>query len=134
LPGSLSWIERGSGLINILSGRKEMKIDTTKSLVGLDGKVLIQPVPGPKDADGHAAVIQEEIKVKDVLVNALLAEDPKNPTPGTEKLRLFNLAQKVHQNDEIDLDAEEVVLTKNRVLSGFQILIAGQVVKMLEGE
>ncbi|KKN77901.1 hypothetical protein LCGC14_0356380 [marine sediment metagenome] len=111
-----------------------MKIDTTKSLVDMDGNVLIQPKQGPKDADGHAEVIQEELKVREILVNALLAEDPKNPTPGTEKLKLFKLAQRINDNDEVTLESEEVTLIKNRVLTGFTVLIAGQVVILLEGD
>lgn len=111
-----------------------MVIDTTKAIVDMDGKEVRNNVPGPVDKDGHATVVQETLTVRMVIVNAVLLEDPKNPTPGVEKVKLFELAQRIHGSDTVSLTSEEVTLIKSKVLATYAVMVAGQVVKLLEGE
>jgi hypothetical protein len=49
-------------------------------------------------------------------------------------LKHFNIAEKISNTDEIDLEAEEVVLIKSRVTQGYGPLIVGRMVELLEGE
>ena len=107
-----------------------MKLNTKTVMVDLGGNSLTQPAKGPEDENGNATVIQEEITLQMILVNALVNEDPKNPVPGMKKVEMFNLAQKIHDNDEVSLTAEEIALIKERVLAGYAVLIVGQVVKL----
>ena len=111
-----------------------MVIDTTKAIVDMDGKEVRNNVPGPVGEDGHATVIQETLTVRVVIVNAVLLEDPKNPTPGVEKVKLFELAQRIHGSDSVSLTSEEITLIKSKVLATYAVMVAGQVVKLLEGE
>lgn len=109
-----------------------MNINVNTVLVDFASEPLTQPVKGPKDGDGNDTIIQEEITLKMVTVNALLAEDPKNPLTGVKKIEMYDLAKKVYDADgEITLKSEEVTLLKERVLAGYATIIAGQVVKLL---
>lgn len=111
-----------------------MKIDVTKKLVDLSGKVLTQPKQD-QDRKTNEKPEMEDITLKMVSVNAILAADPRKSCPGEEKVKRYELAKKIYVADtEVELSAEDIVLIKNSVHDGFQPLISGQVAEILEGK
>ena len=70
-----------------------------------------------------------------VIDDALLAEDPK--MSGTEKMKNFVLAEKVHKTpngESVELSTEELTIIKNSVGKIYKPLVVGQVYRIIEGE
>jgi len=100
-----------------------MKIKTDVVLKNLDGQVM-------KDNDGKGNAVDATLKM--AIVNAVLA--PVQNEKGTDKIKKYELAMKVHKNKEVDLTAEDISLIKERVGELFPPLIVGQVYNLLEGK
>lgn len=100
-----------------------MKIKTDVVLKNLDGQVM-------KDNDGKGNAVDATLKM--AIVNAVLA--PVQNEKGTDKIKKYELAMKVHKNKEVDLAAEDISLIKERVGELFPPLIVGQVYNLLEGK
>lgn len=101
-----------------------MKINTNQVLKSLSGEVL-------KDRDDKGQAIDATLKV--AIVNALLAPMQKEEA-GTIKIKKYELAKRIYQNDEIDLTAEEITLIKARVGEVYPPLLVGQMNEILEGK
>lgn len=101
-----------------------MKVKTDVVLTNLDGEPL-------KDADAKGEAVDATLKM--CVINALLApaQQGQKPETGVEKLKKYNLASKVNDNEEIELSAEEISLIKDRVGELFPPLVVGQVFKLL---
>ncbi len=103
-----------------------MKIKTNVKLRSFDGEVL-------KDNDGKGNVI--DATLKNAIVNALLAPLGQGKAEiGTDKVKKFDLAQQIYNNDEVELTVEEVTLIKERVGEVFGAIVVGQVFNLLEGK
>ena len=88
-----------------------------------DGQVM-------KDNDGQGNAIDATLKL--AIVNAVLS--PVQNENGVEKVKKFDLAQRIYKNDEVNLTAEEISLIKERVGESFPPIVVGQVWKILEGQ
>jgi hypothetical protein len=97
-----------------------MKIKIDEAIKTLEGK----PIKEGKEA----------ITVKDILLQACTAHLQEDAQmQGTEKFKLYNLAQKINgQKKDIELTVEEVSLLKDRVGKAFNVLVVGQVWTALE--
>ena len=97
------------------------RIDFGKQLVNISGEKLV-------DQRGN-----------DLLLGTLCADclliEPKrdNPISGSEKVRLFELAQKTYRCAETVVDEEEIELIKNAIIEHGSILVAGQSVQYIDG-
>jgi hypothetical protein len=100
-----------------------MKVDTTQVLKTLDGQVM-------KDNDGQGNAVDATLKM--ALVNSILS--PVQKESGIDKVKKFNLAQRVYKDDEVELTAEDITLIKERVGETFAPIIVGQVWNILEGK
>ena len=98
-----------------------MQIDFKRDLSDFSGNTLKE-----KDTPINLAV---------VAVNALMGVYPDEQNlEGTEKVRRYLLAQRIHGADgSLDIPVEDVALIKKLVGKGFPTLIAGQAIPMLEG-
>lgn len=68
-----------------------------------------------------------------VCVQALLSNDKDENIDGVEKMRRYELAKQIYSGNIDEIKAEEVVLLKKLVGKFFAIVIAGQVLPMLDG-
>lgn len=102
-----------------------MKIKTEIVLMNFNGDVL-------QDNDGKGNLT--DANLKHAIVNSLLAplQQGKNET-GVEKVKKYELAKRVYDNDEVELSAEEVSLIKERLAEVYPPLVVGQCFKILEG-
>jgi len=79
-----------------------------------------------RDMDGNE--FADGATLKAVIINALLTplhgDDKKS---GTDKMKLFRLAQKVHDGDDLTLPAEDVALIKERTGLAYAPLIVGRI-------
>jgi hypothetical protein len=100
-----------------------MLVNVNQVLKTLDGQTM-------KDNDGKGNAIDATVKM--AIVNAVLS--PVERESGIDKVKKFNLAQKIYGSDEIDLTAEEISLIKERVGDTFAPIIVGQVWNILEGK
>lgn len=101
-----------------------MLVKVTETLKTFDGKTM-------KDGDGQGNMIDATLKL--AVVNALLAPI-KGQESGVEKVKKYELARKVYQNDEVELSAEDISLIKSRIGDMFPALVVGQCFEMLEGK
>lgn len=99
-----------------------MLVKVNVPLVTLDGQ------PMQDNVDGKAV----DATVEQVIVNAVLA--PVQKESGIEKVKKFNLAQRVYKSDEVELTAEEVSLIKACIGENFAPIVVGQVWNLLEGK
>lgn len=93
--------------------------------------VLLKTLAGEtmKDnVDGQAV----DATVKTAIVNAVLA--PVQKESGIDKVKKFNLAQRVYKEDEVELTAEEISLIKTCIGENFAPIVVGQVWNLLEGK
>lgn len=99
-----------------------MKIDVNRELKELDGTVLENEK-------------KELLTVKKVIVNALLANMPNETVSGEDKLKRFELSQRVHKADGlVDIKAEEATMIKDLVGKVFATLVVGQFFQIIEGK
>lgn len=87
------------------------------------------------DLAGENIVIQdEEVTLRSVCVNALLSEFQNENSTGEDKVKRYELAKRIYENDELELEAKQIALLQERVGKNYLPLIVGQATKMLEGE
>ena len=96
-----------------------IKVDTP--LTTMDGKVM-------KDNDGQGNAVDATVKM--CMINALLS--PVQNEKGLDKVKKFDLAQRIYKTDEINLTAEEISLIKERVGDIFPPLVVGQIYELLK--
>ena len=97
-----------------------MKIDVEQVLTTISGEVLEIAEDTP-------------ITVKKTCVDVLLAiTEADKGSNGEQKLRYYNLANKIQSGGEVDLTAEEVVLLKERIGTICPTLIVGKMFEILD--
>lgn len=95
--------------------------------------MIVSVVQELTDFSGAVLKIGDEpLTLRRVCVEALLAQHPGETADGTEKLKRFQLAQKIHGGDAVDLAAEEVVLVKRLIGVAYAPLASGQAWLMLD--
>ncbi len=101
-------------------------IDFGQQLTQLDGSPFTE-------ADGVTPE-KAPTTVRKVCVNALLASYPDESTlSGEIKLARFKLAKKIADSrGDLELTIDEASLLKGLILKGMPIVVAGQVVPMIE--
>jgi hypothetical protein len=92
-----------------------MKIDMTQELVDL--------TTGEKLQDGT---------LRGICVRALLFRDPNSQMSGDDQLKRYMLAQRLQENDEVDLQAHEITLIKDSIAIIFQPMVTGQAWLLLD--
>ncbi len=98
-----------------------MKVDVAQVLKNITG----QPM---KDTDANGEATDATLKL--AIVNALLS--PVQKETGIDKVKKYELAKKVYQNDEVDLNEDEIKLIKDRVGEVFPPLVVGQIYEILK--
>ena len=97
-----------------------MLVNVNQVLKTLDGQTM-------KDNDGQGNAIDATVKM--AIVNAVLS--PVQKESGIDKVKKYELAKKVFNADEVDLDEKEIALIKDRVGETFAPVIVGQVYELL---
>ena len=65
---------------------------------------------------------------------ALMQMDPKAEEPGEQKVKDFQLAQKIVKGGEIEITADEATRLKHRIAKFFGPIIVGQAWPLLDGK
>ncbi len=98
-----------------------MKIDVTGMLVDLEN-AAIEIEPG------------KPMSVRTALTRALLSAPPNGrQLTGDVQIKRFDLAQRIHKNDKLDITVEEAVMAKECVAENWAPIITGQIFAVLEG-
>lgn len=97
-----------------------MKLDVTQVLKNMEGKTM-------KDSDGNGNAIDATIRM--AIVNALLS--PVQKDTGVDKMKKWELAQRVFKQDEVEVSIDDVKIIKDRIGELYPPLIVGQVWKIL---
>lgn len=92
-----------------------------------------------KQMDGTDILDEKEkqpMLLKNICINALLIPlDPQERIGGPEKMKRYDLAQKIYNTkNKLSVDAERITLLKKLVGDLYPPMIVGQVYRMLEGE
>ena len=82
------------------------------------------------DEEGKRTTVAVDATVKMAIVNAVLS--PVQKESGIDKVKKYELAKKVFNADEVDLDEDEIKLIKDRVGETFAPLIVGQIFDLLK--
>ena len=78
-----------------------------------------------KSVDGSTAT------AKSVIIDALLADDRQ--LSGTDKMKHFALAEKIHKSDDsVELSTEDLTIIKGAVGKIFAPMVVGQVYRIIE--
>jgi len=97
-----------------------MLVKVSVPLKTMDGQVMKDNV------DGEAV----DATIKMVIVNAVLS--PVQKESGVEKVKKYELAKKIHSNDEVDLDEKEIAMIKDAVGENFAPIVVGQIYELLK--
>ena len=96
------------------------KIDVTNPILALGGKPFVGEGGRPQ-------------LLRDVLVNVLAQSDPQKKVSAKDKIRQGKLAEKIFENDEVELDAEQVAQLKHLVSDGYpNTILVMRVCEMLD--
>ena len=96
-----------------------MKIDFNVALKNLKGETL-------KDKE-------KDLTLKDVSANALLGNYQDEKIDGEEKLKRFLLATKIYEtNGELELNIDEIKMTKDLIAKGYSTLVTGRALEILD--
>ena len=95
-----------------------VKVDTP--LRTLDGIVMKDNV------DGQAV----DATVRTAIVNAVLA--PVQKESGIDKVKKYELAKRIFENDEVDLNEDEIKTIKDAVGENFAPIVVGQIYELLK--
>ena len=99
-----------------------MKISSLTEIKSISGEVL-------KDKDG------QPITFRKVVTEVLMTpQDPAKKQRGEEKYKLFKIAMKIQENDEVDLDIDELKLIKDTVGELSPPLVVGKIYDILEAK
>jgi len=98
-----------------------MLVNVSQVLKTMDGQTM-------KDADGQGKAVDATMKM--AIVNAILS--PVQKESGVEKVKKYELAKKVFNTDEVDLNEDEIKLIKDRVGEAFAPIIVGQIYELLK--
>lgn len=103
-----------------------MKVSLTEKIKTIEGK----PMQDVVDEKGT----KEDLVIKKVLTGALLAQyQDEQKLSGEDKIKRFDLANRIYKSDEIDLKSEEIALCKYLVAKAFGVLVTAQAWSILEG-
>ena len=97
-----------------------MLVKVNVPLRTLDGQVMKDNV------DGQAV----DATVRTAIVNAVLA--PVQKESGIEKVKKYELAKRIFENDEVDLNEDEIKTIKDAVGENFAPIIVGQIYELLK--
>lgn len=98
-----------------------MKINVNRTINDLKGN--------PMKVDSDTV-----LTLRDVLITALMGNGGSDkPPPAATQLKLYTLAQKVQDNDEVEVDAETIVLMKDRIAGTYFPAVGGPAIAILEG-
>lgn len=114
-----------------------MKLDTTKILKGFDGKdIKVLEKIENEDESGDATPFTEvrtPATVRFCCKAALLNELKCDQNASLEKkLERYNLAMKIHNQDEIELSSEQVSMLKKRLGLSFGVVVVGRCCEILD--
>ncbi len=111
-----------------------MKLNTATVLKSLDGLAITD---GYQTEDENGKRVE---KVRDLTVGLAISaalvtgaeEGDRRPLTPQEKFESYMLAMKIRENEEVTLTSEQVTLCKNAITQSYKVIIAGQVISMLE--
>jgi len=98
-----------------------MLVKVNVPLKTLDGQVM-------KDNDGEGKAIDATFKL--AMINAILS--PVQKENGVDKVKKYELAKRIFENDEVDLNEDEIKLIKDRVGETFPPIVVGQIYELLK--
>lgn len=98
-----------------------MLVKVNQVLKTMDGQAM-------KDNDGKGNAIDATVKL--AIVNAVLS--PVEKESGVDKVKKYELAKKVFNADEVDLNEDEIKLIKDSVGKGFAPIVVGQIFELLK--
>lgn len=98
-----------------------MLVKVNVPLKTLDGQVM-------KDNDGQGNAIDATVKL--AMINAILS--PVQKENGVDKVVKYELAKRIFESDEVDLDEDEIKLIKDRVGESFPPIVVGQIYELLK--
>jgi len=96
-----------------------MLVKVNVPLTTLDGQTMKDNV------DGQAV----DATVQTAIVNAVLA--PVQKESGIEKVKKYELAKRIFENDEVDLNEDEIKLIKDCIGENFAPIVVGQIFELL---
>lgn len=99
-----------------------MKFNVDIVLKNLQGETL-------KDTDSKGEIIEATAKL--AIVNAVLAPSQKQDS-GVDKIKKYELAKKVFNGGNVDLNEDEIKMIKDCVNTIYPPLICGQLNEMLK--
>lgn len=105
-----------------------MKFDVSRQITHLDGTAV------QREVVKNGEKLQQPMQAKDVIVEALLVNDPSAEVSGAEKLMRFKLAQRVHRGGMLACTVDEAKRIHDVVSRNYGPLVYGQIHALIEGD
>jgi hypothetical protein len=106
-----------------------MKVNFSTVLNDLQGQPLKRvKVAATKDS----AEVLEDLTAASAACDALMAGDP-NEKDGKKKIQLFNLALRLANGNDQEIEAAEVVLLEERIAASYAPIVVGRMHELLNG-
>ena len=100
-----------------------MQIDVTKELKNFDGEPVYLNTGGDHPT---------EMTVRNTAVTLLAAGLRDEKIPADEALVRFQLAQRIHEQDKIELDSDEISMILKLTAENFTPLVYGRMTEFLD--
>lgn len=97
-----------------------MKISFNEALLDFGGKPMIKEDTG------------EPLTIKNVCINSLIGTSPKRDIKPEDKFKQAVLAEKIYNNDELDLSVDNIKLLKDLVGMFWSPIVVMQVWRKLD--
>jgi hypothetical protein len=87
-----------------------VKVNVTRVLLDYEGKPIEKPNGEVKDGKQ----VMEDVTVRSLIIDALNFIRPDENPPPEDRFRSYRLSMLIHDNDEVDLTAEDVTFLKDK--------------------
>ncbi len=117
--------------IDVTEVLKDMRGDEIRLLEDYENTKFVNSQDTPNEPPFHKR--KTPVSIRKCCVDSLLATTDKDGNlNGEEKIKRFRLAERIQENDSVELNAEEITLLKQRISTIYGIVVVGKAYELLD--
>ena len=106
------------------------RIDVTQAILDLTGEEIKQMQAACQTCG--RPVKEETLTLREACRRSLVAMIPQEKVTGDEKFKRYHLALKIMDNDQVTLEAKELVMVKDCIAAVYNPLVMGRAWELLD--